>query len=114
MEDLTEDEDEMVGKSPRSKEIWAIKRKIKVAFKRDEAPPPISVDFYKIGRVLGKGAYGKVNLAMQKLTRRLCAVKSISKAFSTKDKSAWLKLQNEVFLFKNLRHPCVIKMFENM
>lgn len=51
---------------------------------------------------------------MHKLTRRLCAVKSINKAFSTKDKSAWLKLQNEVFLFKNLRHPCVIKMFENI
>jgi len=83
-----------------------------VAFKRDKGPPEVSIEFYKIGRVLGKGAYGKVNLAMHKLTRRLCAVKSINKLFSTKDISAWLKLKNEVLLFEKLRHPCVLKMFE--
>lgn len=63
-------------------ECWGVKRKIKVAFKRDLAPPLTVIDFYSIGRVLGKGAYGKVNLAIQKLTRRLCAVKSINKVLT--------------------------------
>jgi serine/threonine protein kinase len=34
---------------------------------------------YKIGRVLGRGAFGKINLAFHKLTKKLCAVKSINK-----------------------------------
>lgn len=33
---------------------------------------------YKIGRVLGRGAYGKVNIAAHKLSKKLCAVKSIN------------------------------------
>ena len=41
-----------------------MKRKIRMAFKKDMAPPLTDLNFYKIGRVLGKGAYGKVNLAL--------------------------------------------------
>ena len=57
--------------------MWTVKREIKVGFKRDLAPPDTRLNFYKIGRVLGRGTYGKVNLALHKLTRRFCAVKSI-------------------------------------
>lgn len=32
---------------------------------------------YKVGRVLGVGAYGKVNLGLQRITRKLVAIKSI-------------------------------------
>lgn len=84
-----------------------------MAFKRDLAPPLSVVEFYSIGRVLGKGAYGKVNLALQKLTRRLCAVKSINKAL-TSDKSTFLKLHNEMFIHKQLRHNNVCMLFETI
>jgi serine/threonine protein kinase len=42
-------------------------------------PPVTTTDFYKVGRMLGKGAFGKVSLAMHKLTRKLVAVKSMNK-----------------------------------
>jgi hypothetical protein len=61
---MTDDEEEIKKKSPRAQEIWQIKRLIKISFKRDEAPPATTLSFYKIGRLLGRGAFGKVNLAL--------------------------------------------------
>ena len=37
------------------------------------------IDFYWVGKVLGKGAFGKVNLALHRLSRKLVALKSINK-----------------------------------
>jgi serine/threonine protein kinase len=34
---------------------------------------------YRIGRVLGRGAFGKVNLSSHKLNEKLVAIKSINK-----------------------------------
>lgn len=36
-------------------------------------------EYYKIGKVIGKGAFGKVNLAIHRLTTKFVALKSISK-----------------------------------
>ena len=35
LEDMTEDEEEIKMRSPRAREIWEIKKDIKVSFKRD-------------------------------------------------------------------------------
>jgi serine/threonine protein kinase len=95
----------------------AVKRKVKKAFKRHHEPPRTTVDFYRIGRILGKGASGKVNLAMHKLTRKICAVKSIKKkkvALTHEQRADVLKLEQEVFMVQQarLRHPNVVQMFE--
>lgn len=37
------------------------------------------LDHYKIGKVLGKGAYGKVHLGLHKLANMFVAMKSMSK-----------------------------------
>jgi hypothetical protein len=50
--------------SPRTIEIFNLKKMIRISFKRDEAPPTTNTSFYKIGRFLGRGAFGKVNLAL--------------------------------------------------
>ena len=78
LEELTEDEDEMRDFPQELQDVWNIKRKIKQHLKRHFCPPQTTLDMYKIGRVLGKGAYGKVNIAIQKLSSKLCAVKSIN------------------------------------
>ena len=49
----------------------AIVDEIKASFDSNSGPPETRTSFYKIGRVLGKGAFGKVNLAMHILAKRL-------------------------------------------
>jgi serine/threonine protein kinase len=65
--------------SVRSKEILTMIKIITRSFSSINEPPITTTDFYKIGRMLGKGAFGKVSLAMHKLTRKLVAVKSMNK-----------------------------------
>jgi serine/threonine protein kinase len=76
---MTEDEEEIKTKPDNFREIWEIKRDIKVSFKRDVKAPDTLMKYYKIGRKIGRGSFGKVNLALHKLTRKVVAVKSINK-----------------------------------
>ena len=49
------------------------------------------IDYYKIGKVIGKGAFGKVNLAIHRLTGKFVALKSIHKTFMN-DESSYKKV----------------------
>jgi serine/threonine protein kinase len=97
--------------SPRSKEINSSIRLIKKSFRDYNNPPETTTDFYKIGRMLGKGAFGKVNLGMHKLARKLVAIKSINKQFLNDERSR-KKVMQEVSIIKRTRHPNVVKLFE--
>lgn len=59
--------------------MYYIKFYIIVAFDEKSEPPVTTIDFYRIGKMLGRGAFGKVNLAMHKLVRKLVAIKSLNK-----------------------------------
>ena len=61
--------------------------------------------------MLGKGAFGRVNLGLHRLTRRLVAVKAINMEFM-KDESSKKKMNNEISILKILRHPNVVKLLE--
>ena len=62
-----------------NRDLEKLKRMIRLHFKNYNCAPPTSCEFYRIGRVLGKGAFGKVSLAMHKLSEQLVAIKSMSK-----------------------------------
>jgi serine/threonine protein kinase len=63
--------------------------------------------------MLGRGAFGKVNLAMHKLVRKLVALKSLDKEiFNDKDQKQ--KLMKEVNLLLKLRHSHVVKIYETI
>ncbi len=66
--------------SPRSKEKRRIVKLIRMAA-QDGGGGCIktTAEFYRIGKMLGKGAFGRVNLAMHKVTEKLVAVKSMNK-----------------------------------
>ena len=65
--------------SPRSQEIAKVMQAISKSLFEKGDPPVTTLDFYRIGKMLGRGAFGKVNLAMHKLVRKLVALKSLNK-----------------------------------
>ena len=65
--------------------------------------PKTKLRFYKYGRLLGRGAFGKVNLSLHILTGRLVAIKSINKE----------KLQNERYLKKIKNETSIMKILSN-
>ena len=67
--------------SPRSREVFEIRKLNKEMFAKYNRPPKTQLVVYKIGKMLGKGAFGKVNLGLHRLTRKLCAIKSINMDF---------------------------------
>ena len=60
------------------------------------------IDYYKIGKVIGKGAFGKVNLAIHRLTGKFVALKSINKSFMS-DQSSLKKVMQEYNILKRAR-----------
>ena len=54
--------------------------------------------------MIGKGAFGKVNLALHTVSGKLVAIKSFNKKNITKDKQL-TKINQEIEILKMLRHP---------
>lgn len=73
-------------------------KQIKVSFNKLKEPLKTTAEFYRIGKMLGKGAFGRVNLAMHKLCEQLVAVKSINKQFLSEDENSKKKVMQEVLI----------------
>ena len=69
-------------------------------------------EYYKIGKVIGKGAFGKVNLAIHRLTVKFVALKSISKQMMS-DESSLKKVRQEYNILKRARHPNIVRLYES-
>ena len=70
------------------------------------------MEYYKIGKVIGKGAFGKVNLAIHRLTGKFVALKSINKTFM-KDENSLKKVMQEYNILKRARHPNIVRLYES-
>ena len=72
--------------------------------------PKTSLEFYKIGRSIGHGAFGKVNLALHVLSGHLVCLKSFNRK---KHIFPLNKVMNEVkIMSKFRRHRNIVKLFE--
>ena len=91
--------------------LYKFFRAHKIVYGKSGEAPPTTTEFYRIGRLLGKGAFGKVNLGMHKLTGRMVAIKSINKEYLT-DESSKKKVMQEFSILKHLRHTSVISLYE--
>ena len=95
----------------KSKEI--ISNYIKQYYSKHKKYPKTKMKFYKYGRLLGKGAYGKVNLCLHTLTGRLVAIKSINKSKITHERQRE-KIKIETSIMKTLSFSNnIVKILEN-
>ena len=93
------------------KESERLSKYINEYFTKCESYPKSQIYFYKYGRQIGKGAFGKVNLGLHILTGRIVAIKSFNKKKLNNDK-AKAKIYHEINLMKNLRHSSVVKILD--
>lgn len=68
--------------------------------------PDSQFHFYKYGRLIGKGAFGKVNLALHIGSGRLVAIKSFNKT-KLRSKNAIPKIRHEINVLSKLQHPFI-------
>ena len=94
----------------RKKEMLEVHNYLKQQWKIKQ-PSRTEVWFYKIGKLLGKGAFGKVNLGIHKLTGKLVAIKFISKE-AMADTESREKVMREVSIWDKLQHPSIIQLYE--
>lgn len=97
--------------SPRTREIVGISNAIRKSFQARGEAPKTTPDFYRAGKMLGRGAFGKVSMGMHKLSRKLVALKSINKEYMT-DQKQKSKVMHEVGILLRLRHQSVVKLYE--
>ena len=81
-------------------------------FNKYKKYPDTSLHFYKYGRLIGQGAFGKVNLGLNILTGRIVAVKSFNKNNSELTGENMKKIKYETDLMKKLNHPNITKILE--
>eukprot|EP00826_Nyctotherus_ovalis_P060367 TRINITY_DN8460_c0_g3_i1.p1 TRINITY_DN8460_c0_g3~~TRINITY_DN8460_c0_g3_i1.p1 ORF type:complete len:490 (-),score=143.26 TRINITY_DN8460_c0_g3_i1:83-1531(-) len=103
---------ENLEKLERVRGATEIANAIKDHFKKHNEAPATSANFYRIGRLLGKGAFGKVNLGMHKLTGKYVAIKSIKKSYLT-EKESKERLLQEFSILKELHHPNISRLYES-
>jgi len=85
-------------------EIW-----MKIELEGKE--PETKAEWYRIGKMLGRGAFGKVNLGMHKITDSLVAIKSINKEYLEEERSR-RKVAKEVAILKKINHKNIVWLYE--
>lgn len=98
--------------SPYSKDISKLQKMITLNFKKFNEAPQTTSEFYRIGRVLGRGAFGKVNLAAHKVSEQLVAIKSINKEFLKSEEDQKKKIMQEFAILKQSNHQSVVRLYD--
>ena len=86
---------------------------IKNYYLKNHEYPMTNLDFYKYGRLIGQGAFGKVNLGLNVLTGRVIAIKSFNKkSLDSPNNENMKKIIYETNLMRKLNHPNITKILE--
>ena len=88
-----------------------LKKLIHKSFQKTNKAPESSNEFYRIGKVLGRGAFGKVNLTVHRLCDEMVAIKSIHKEFLN-DEASKNKVMKEVRILSKIRHKNIVQLLD--
>ena len=67
-------------------------------------------DFYRIGKMLGSGAFGEVRMCVHRVSGAQRAVKVLRKSHMDEDEMKMLF--NEISILSGLDHPNIVKVYE--
>ena len=98
-------------KEMSNEQLQALARSITTEHVKGLQQPFSSFDFYTLGKTLGEGAYGKVKLAVHRMTGEKVAVKTFEKSKLT-EAQAQKRVAREVRILKALIHPHIIRLYE--
>lgn len=68
--------------------------------------------FYRTGRLIGQGAFGRVILAQHKLTTHFVAIKCLKKS-DFEDKVKRERIKTEMAILDKLQHKNVVQLFDS-
>ena len=85
---------------------------IKKYYQENKKYPSTNLNFYLYGRLIGQGAFGKVNIGLNILAGRVVAIKSFNKKELDKNGENMKKILYETDLMKKLNHPNITKILE--
>ena len=89
-----------------------IANSIKKYYEKNGKYPQSRLEYYLIGRQIGHGAYGKVNLALHIASRRLVAIKTFSKK-NLMNKQTYRKIQHEINILSQLHNPFINQILDS-
>ena len=90
----------------------SLSKYIKEYYNKYKKYPSTDLNFYLYGRLIGQGAFGKVNIGLNVLTGRVVAIKSFNKKDLNKNGENMRKILYETNLMKKLNHPNITKILE--
>lgn len=76
----------------------------------DEIFPPENFQNYQIKKIIGKGSYGHVAKAVDKVKPGFVAIKKITNLFSTLPETR--RILRELILLKNCEHPNIVRVID--
>ena len=94
------------------KESKNLSNYIKSYYEKNKVYPPTKINFYKYGRLIGQGAFGKVNIGLNVLSGRIVAIKSFNKDKLKKSNENLKKILHETNIMRELNHPNITKILE--
>ena len=86
---------------------------IKDYYNKYKEYPQTKLSFYLFGRLIGRGAFGKVNLGLHILSGKIVAIKSFNKN-KLKDENSKEKIYHEINLMKSLKHNSIVRILETI